>query len=68
MTKEEIYKIIKDLANKGTSVIVVSSELDELLKICDNITVMYDGKQVMTASKENYNPDKFLSVSVTGGK
>lgn len=68
MTKEEIYKIIKDLANKGTSVIVVSSELDELLKICDNITVMYDGKQVMTASKKNYNPDNFLSVSVTGGK
>lgn len=46
--------------------IVVSSELDELLRICDNIIVMFDGKEVMTSSKENFNPDKILSVSVTG--
>lgn len=66
MVKEEIYKIIRNLAEQGKSMIVVSSELDELLKICDNIMVMYDGKQIMTASKENFNPDKILQVSVTG--
>lgn len=66
MVKEEIYKIIRKLAEQGKSMIVVSSELDELLKVCDNIMVMYDGRQVMTSSKENFNPDKILQVSVTG--
>ena len=66
MVKEEIYKIIRNLADEGKSMIVVSSELDELLRICDNIIVMFDGKEVMTSSKENFNPDKILSVSVTG--
>ena len=66
MVKEEIYKIIRGLAEQGKSMIVVSSELDELLRICDNIIVMYDGKQIMSSSKENFNPDKILQVSVTG--
>ena len=66
MVKEEIYKIIRNLAEEGKSMIVVSSELDELLRICDNIIVMFDGRQVMSASKENFNPDKILQVSVTG--
>ena len=66
MVKEEIYKIIHSLSKEGKSIIVVSSELDELLRICDNIIVMFDGRQVMTSSKENFNPDKILQVSVTG--
>lgn len=66
MVKEEIYKIIRSLAEQGKSMIVVSSELDELLRICDNIIVMFDGHQIMSASKEHFNPDKILQVSVTG--
>ena len=67
MAKEEIYKIIRMLSEQGKSVIVVSSELEELLRICDHISVMYDGKQIMTTAKANFNPDKILQVSVTGG-
>lgn len=66
MVKEEIYKIIRKLAEEGKSMIVVSSELDELLRVCDNIIVMFDGRQIMSSSKENFNPDKILQVSVTG--
>ncbi len=67
MAKEELYKIIRMLSEQGKSVIVVSSELEELLRICDNISVMYDGKQIMTTTKANFNPDKILQISVTGG-
>lgn len=67
MAKEEIYKIVRMLSEQGKSIIVVSSELEELLRICDNISVMYDGKQIMTSAKANFNPDKILQVSVTGG-
>lgn len=42
--KYEIYQLIIDLASKGKGVIVVSSEMPELLGICDRILVMSNGK------------------------
>lgn len=42
--KYEIYQLIIDLANKGKGVIVVSSEMPELIGICDRILVMSNGR------------------------
>ena len=42
--KYEIYQLILDLANKGKIVMVVSSEMPELLGICDRILVMSGGR------------------------
>lgn len=42
--KYEIYQLILDLANRGKVVIVVSSEMPELLGICDRILVMSGGR------------------------
>lgn len=42
--KYEIYQLIINLANEGKSVIVVSSEMPELLGICDRIMVMSNGR------------------------
>lgn len=50
--KAEIYKIINDLKMSGTAVIVISSELPELLGICDRIYVMHDGTINGEFSKE----------------
>lgn len=43
-TKSEIYKMMRRLAESGIIVIVVSSEMPELLAVCDRIMVMADGK------------------------
>lgn len=43
-TKSEIYKLMRRLADEGIGIIVVSSELPELLGLCDRIIVMADGK------------------------
>jgi ribose transport system ATP-binding protein len=45
-TKAEIYRIIGDLAGAGLGVLVVSSELEELVGICTRILVMRDGEIV----------------------
>lgn len=66
IAKEEIYKLVREMTNMGKSVIVVSSELQELLRICDNIHVMYDGKQIMCSNKANFNADQILQASVVG--
>lgn len=42
--KAEIYKIINDLASKGFAIIMVSSELPELIAVSDRIIVMRDGR------------------------
>ena len=42
--KTEIYDIIHDLSENGMSVIVVSSEMQEIMSLCDRMIVMYEGK------------------------
>ena len=42
--KYEIYQLILDLANKGKTVLMVSSEIPELLGVCDRILVMSGGR------------------------
>lgn len=44
--KYEIYTIINQLANEGKAIIMISSELPEILGVCDRIYVMRDGKIV----------------------
>ena len=45
-TKAEIYRIISDLAGAGLGVLVVSSEIEELVGICTRVLVMRDGEIV----------------------
>ena len=43
-TKSQIYLLIRQLAAGGTSVLVVSSELIELIGLCDRILVLHEGR------------------------
>jgi ribose transport system ATP-binding protein len=42
--KSEIYQLIMSLAEQGKSIIILSSELPEILKLCDRVAVMYQGE------------------------
>ena len=44
--KREIYALIDDLARDGAAVVIVSSELPELLGLCDRIVVLREGHVV----------------------
>lgn len=41
--KDEIYQIIETLAREGHSIILISSETEEIQALCDRVTVMYEG-------------------------
>lgn len=43
-TKAEIYELIKDLANKGTAILFYSTELAELITLCDRVAVFKEGR------------------------
>ena len=42
--RQEIYNIIKDLAKSGKTIIIVSSDMTEVLSICQRVIVMHEGK------------------------
>ena len=42
--KAEIYGLMNELINRGKSVIMISSELPEIIGMCDNVLVMHEEK------------------------
>ena len=65
--KTEIYDIIKNLADEGNCVAVFSSELEEVLGICDRIFLLFDGSlEAEIDNGPNVDVSHILNV-VTGG-
>lgn len=65
--KTEIYDIIRNLADRGTSVAVFSSELEEVLGICDRIFLLFSGSlEAEVTNGPNVDAAHILNV-VTGG-
>jgi L-arabinose transport system ATP-binding protein len=62
--KCEIYSIIYTLAEKGVAVVVVSSELPEVLGVCDRIMVMREGRISATFSREQANERNVLTAAL----
>jgi L-arabinose transport system ATP-binding protein len=68
--KSEIYSIIYNLASSGIGVLVVSSELPELLGICDRILVMRQGRIVAEMPRATATSENVLQAAlpVAGGE
>ena len=64
--KKEIYSVINDLAAKGVAVILVSSELPEVLGMSDRIAVVHEGRITGTLSAEEADQAKVMTLA-TGG-
>lgn len=64
--KKEIYQIINDLKQQGVAVIVVSSELPEVMGICDRIAIMHEKKLKKIFLKDEVTQEKIMTVA-TGG-
>lgn len=61
--KYEIYQLIIDLANKGKGVIMVSSEMPELLGICDRILVMSNGLVAGIEPVKGLEQEKIMALA-----
>ena len=65
--KNEIYHLIKKLTNEDVAVIMISSELPEILNLSDKILVMYENKQAGILDAENTGQEQIMDLA-TGGK
>lgn len=61
--KYEIYKLIYDLVAKGKGVVMVSSELPELLGICDRILVMSNGRVAGIEDAKGLDQEKIMHLA-----
>ena len=61
--KYEIYSIIGKLAKEGKTIIMVSSEMPELIGVCDRIMVMCEGKITGFVEGEDMNQEKIMELS-----
>lgn len=64
--KTEILQLVRRLAEEGKSVIIVSSEFEELMAACDRIIVMRDGRKVAEKAAHDTNEHELLLLA--GGK
>ena len=63
-TKAEIYQRVCDFAKQGIGVIFVSSELTEVLNVCDNIIVIHNGHITGKVSRQEATEEKVLSLAM----
>ena len=61
--KYEIYQLIIDLAKEGKGVIMVSSEMPELLGVCDRILVMSGGRLAGEVDAKNTSQEEILTLA-----
>jgi ABC-type sugar transport system ATPase subunit len=61
--KYEIYNLINKLVEEGIGIIIISSDLPELIGISDRIAVMCDGKLTGILNKPEFNQEKILKLA-----
>ncbi len=64
--KAEIYTIINQMAKNGATVIFISSEMEELMGVCDRILVMCRNKMVADIPRDEYEQGKIISYALEG--
>lgn len=62
--KFEIYKLIKQLTDKGIAIVLISSELPEILGMSDRILVLSKGKQTALLTKQEATQEKIMNYAV----
>lgn len=67
LTEKEVghlFRIIRSLKSKNVSVIYISHKMEEIAQICDEVTVMRDGKWIATKLIANITTDEIISLMV----
>lgn len=65
--KHEVYQLMNELVSRGAGIIMISSELPEILGLSDRILVMHEGRIAGELSREDATQEKILYLA-TGGK
>jgi inositol transport system ATP-binding protein len=62
--KAEIYKLIVQLAQQGKTIIMISSELEEIMGLCDRVIVLYHGKISAEFERDSFNQEDIIRAAM----
>jgi ribose transport system ATP-binding protein len=62
--KKELYDLVRDLASRGTSVVLYASDNEELVEHCDRILVLFEGQVVEELQGEKISEDNLVAASL----
>ena len=63
--KAEIYRLIDELCGQGLAIIITSSELPELITVCDRIMVLCEGRATAEFSRKDFSEQKLMEAATT---
>jgi len=66
--KSEIYTLMRDLTAQGYAIVMVSSELPEIVGMCDRVAVFWEGKIVRILEGDDINPAEVMRHATAGGQ
>lgn len=66
--KSEIEDLIQELSSNGISILMISSEVEELERNCDRVYVMREGKELADLIEDDINSDLIMSTIASAGK
>ena len=66
--KKEIYTIINELAEKGVAILMISSELPEIIGMADRVLVMHEGNLMAELSKDEMTQERIMHYATGGEK
>lgn len=66
--KAEIYKLMEDIVASGKSIIMVSSEMTEVVGMSDRMLIMREGKLVGELEREEFEEERIITYAVGGSQ
>ena len=57
-TKQELYRLMRELADQGAAILFYSTDYDELIGCCDRVAIMYDGRIVRELEGDEHHRDQ----------
>jgi ribose transport system ATP-binding protein len=63
-TKQELYRLMRELADQGAAILFYSTDYDELIGCCDRVAIMYDGRIVRELAGVDLNETNIIASSL----
>ena len=62
--KAEIYRLMRSLAEQGTVILMISSDMEEVLHVSDRVAVMHEGQITGVLGREDCNEENIMQLAV----
>jgi ABC-type sugar transport system ATPase subunit len=66
--KSEIYALLDELAREGVAILMISSDLEEVIGVSDRVVVLHEGRLTGTLRRDELNEEAIMHLATGGGR